>query len=298
MPNEPAKSSPPPPLSPEKQKEETEYLARRLEQCASTLREVPPADQQKLPPGTLLLLVRYLEERILQVLAPGSLSEFRWGGATHRRGSAQEPREGYGQVAAFYDEVLGGRFGMEEQLVFEVLGELRGKAILDVGCGTGRFSIPFAERGARVTGVDLSPEMLAQARRRASETNLPLELMDGDAMAVDLGDRRFDVVFSSLAVTHLPELAPFVARMRPHLRSGGRILLSDMHPNAQRMGIPVGMPIEGTYRFIRHHIHPISEYFEAATCAGLTFRRLVEYPKEWVQPLWVLVEIGEPVAVR
>jgi SAM-dependent methyltransferase len=63
--------------------------------------------------------------------------------------------------------------------------------VLDVGCGTGRHAVELALRGMRVTGVDLSPGMLAEARKRAGEAGVPVTWVHADATRFDL-DERFD----------------------------------------------------------------------------------------------------------
>ncbi|CAN1560963.1 SmtA SAM-dependent methyltransferases [Fimbriimonadaceae bacterium] len=66
-----------------------------------------------------------------------------------------------------------------------------GSSVLDVGCGTGRHAREFAKRGYRVTGVDLSPGMLAVAREKADEAGLDIEFVEADAKTFTL-DRVFD----------------------------------------------------------------------------------------------------------
>lgn len=89
-------------------------------------------------------------------------------------------------------------------------GDLAGRRVLDVGCGTGRLAEAFVERGAQVWGVDPSPEMLAQARARLGR-RAGLEL--GRAEALPYRDGRFERAVLSLVVQHvereraLPELA-------------------------------------------------------------------------------------------
>lgn len=79
----------------------------------------------------------------------------------------------------------------EAAFLVEVLSLPAGARILDVGCGTGRHAVELAKRGYRVTGLDISAGMLAQARAAAAAAGVELELVQGDATAFDLG-RRFD----------------------------------------------------------------------------------------------------------
>jgi cyclopropane fatty-acyl-phospholipid synthase-like methyltransferase len=71
------------------------------------------------------------------------------------------------------------------------LGLLSGQSILDIGCGTGRHSLELTRRGYSCTGIDLSADMLAQARRLAEAEGLEVELVQGDASDTRL-DRTFD----------------------------------------------------------------------------------------------------------
>jgi SAM-dependent methyltransferase len=71
------------------------------------------------------------------------------------------------------------------------LGLLPGMAVLDVGCGTGRHAIELARRGLRVTGIDISPGMLAEARRNAEGQGVQVQWIESDAQAFSLPD-EFD----------------------------------------------------------------------------------------------------------
>ncbi len=79
----------------------------------------------------------------------------------------------------------------EVEFLQEVLAIAPGAEVLDIGCGTGRHAVQLARRGFRVTGVDLSPGMLAEAARAAAEAGVEVELIEADATAFDLG-RMFD----------------------------------------------------------------------------------------------------------
>src|SRR5437762_145020 len=75
-------------------------------------------------------------------------------------------RAGYDRWAALYDADPNPLVAIEQPLVAGLLGDVGGLAVLDLGCGTGRHSIPLAAAGAVVTAVDFSEEMLAQARAK------------------------------------------------------------------------------------------------------------------------------------
>jgi SAM-dependent methyltransferase len=106
-------------------------------------------------------------------------------------------------VAAEYDDKRfsgGGRLidRREKRAVLDALEPLDGKRILEIACGTGRFSVAVAERGADVTGLDISGPMLAQGREkaRAADVTDDVEFIRGDASRLPFPDDHFDAVFA------------------------------------------------------------------------------------------------------
>ena len=93
----------------------------------------------------------------------------------------------------------------QAQVIAAFLDPLAGQHILDVGTGTGRGAIALASRGARVTGVDASAEMLAVARRRAQEAGVQVEFVQGDAHGLAYPDRSFDAVTCLRVLMHTPD---------------------------------------------------------------------------------------------
>lgn len=83
------------------------------------------------------------------------------------------------------------------ELVVARAGIEPGMDVLDVACGSGNATLPAARTGARVTGLDLSPELLAIARERAAAQGLDIEWLDGDAEELPFGDASFDRVIST-----------------------------------------------------------------------------------------------------
>ena len=93
----------------------------------------------------------------------------------------------------------------QEQVIADFLEPVAGRQILDVGTGTGRAAIALAARGARVTGVDASAEMLTVARRRAQEHGVDVEFVQGDAHGLGYADRSFDAVVCLRVLMHTPD---------------------------------------------------------------------------------------------
>ncbi len=120
-------------------------------------------------------------------------------------------------------------YGVGVELV-QRLGIGRDETVLDVACGTGNAAIPAAEAGARVTGVDLTPEMLATARRRAASADVEVAWTEGDAEDLPFDDDSFDVVVSTFGCMFAPRhevVADEIARV---LRPGGRLGVASWTP--------------------------------------------------------------------
>jgi len=106
-----------------------------------------------------------------------------------------------------------------------------GDQVVDLGCGTGQLSIPFAERGARVLAVDVSPAMIERLQENARSRSLPG--LDGLAMPIEslsLPAGSVDVVVTSYALHHLRDADKdrLVAAAYHWLRPGGTLLVADM----------------------------------------------------------------------
>lgn len=106
-----------------------------------------------------------------------------------------------------------------------------GQAVLDVGCGTGVVAITAARVGARVTGADLTPELLEQARENASIAGVSVEWHEADAEALPFADRCFDVVLSQFGHMFAPRPDVTTAEMLRVLKPGGTIAFSTWPPD-------------------------------------------------------------------
>jgi SAM-dependent methyltransferase len=105
-----------------------------------------------------------------------------------------------------------------------------GHHVLDVACGTGVVAITGARVGARVTGIDLTPELLERARENARIANLDVDFREGDAEALPFDDATFDVVLSQFGHMFAPRPQVAIAEMLRVLKRGGTIAFATWPP--------------------------------------------------------------------
>lgn len=105
-----------------------------------------------------------------------------------------------------------------------------GMRVLDVACGTGNLAIPLARRGAVVTGVDIAPNLLAQARERAKAEGLEIAFDEGDAEALPYADARFDAVVTMFGAMFAPRPELVASELARVLKPGGLLAMANWNP--------------------------------------------------------------------
>jgi SAM-dependent methyltransferase len=206
--------------------------------------------------------------------------------------------------SAFYDVAgfLAGRDPLN-RIETEELGDVAGKRFLHLQCHFGIDTLGWARRGARVTGVDLSPEAIATAQRLAAEAGLEATFLESDIYALDeqsLG--TFDIVHTSYGVlSWLPDLDRWAAVVARHVAPGGLFHLVENHPFTMMLGddgVAIRYPYLATGRPMRFESeasyatpieggplaeynwpHGIGETVTALIGAGLRIEWLREYPR-------------------
>lgn len=116
----------------------------------------------------------------------------------------------------------------QARVLTEFIGEIKDQSVLDVGTGTGRAAMLMARRGARVTAVDASHQMLSIAQRRAIAENVPVTFAPGDAHQLVFDDRAFDVAISLRVLMHAVDWPRAVAEL---CRVADRLVILD-YPSA------------------------------------------------------------------
>jgi ubiquinone/menaquinone biosynthesis C-methylase UbiE len=106
-----------------------------------------------------------------------------------------------------------------------------GTRVLDAACGTGNLSIPAARKGAIVTGLDLAPNLLEQARARAEAEGLEIQFDEGDVENLPYADAEFDAVVSMYGAMFAPRPDVTAAELKRVCRPGGFIAMGNWVPD-------------------------------------------------------------------
>lgn len=181
--------------------------------------------------------------------------------------------DGYAEWAAGYDQPGNPILQLEGPFTQELFSALQRGSAVDAACGTGRQSAVLAALGHDVVGVDGTPAMLEEARRRVPEAEFRLGLL----AELPVDDESMDLAVCSLALTHLEDPAPAFAELARVVRPGGRIVTSDVHPLLVSLGSQAAYRVdEEVAGFVVNNVHFPSVYLRAFRSTGLEVRECHE----------------------
>lgn len=173
----------------------------------------------------------------------------------------------------------------ERPAMIALAGDVRGRRILDAGCGSGPLSAALRERGAEMSGFDGSPAMIELARRRLGDA-VPLEVADL-AEPLPYDDDSFDDVVASLVLHYLEDWSGPLAELRRVLKPGGRLIVSVNHPTVYMVNYPqedyfVTRRFSEKYEFagqtgtLTYWHRPLHAITDAVVAAGFRITALAE----------------------
>ena len=171
-------------------------------------------------------------------------------------------------------------------------GTVDGQQVLDVGCGEGRFCRLLGERGARTTGLDPTPGLLAEARRRHTAGSY----VQGWAESLPFANASFHLVVSYLSLLDIAGFRPAIAEMARVLRTGGQLLIANMNSFATTrepawhtdwLGRKLHVAVDNYFQERAQHLEwdglsiinwhrPFEAYLGALLAAGLRLDAFVE----------------------
>jgi SAM-dependent methyltransferase len=142
--------------------------------------------------------------------------------AFHDRWAAVIDVEGI-QVADYFEACT----APENRFILRQLGDVSGKALLDLGCGAGENSVYFAMKGANCVAADYSLGMVEVALKLAEQNGVQVKGHVVNAMDIDFPDNTFDVVYASNLLHHIPDPKLAIAEMHRVLKPGGKACFWD-----------------------------------------------------------------------
>jgi len=137
--------------------------------------------------------------------------------------------EGYDLWASTYDEDHNPLIVLEENVTLGLIGDVRKKRVLDVGCGTGRYCELLARKGADVVGIDPSARMLECAKKKITR-GCRFEVHLGRIEEACFPSSHFDVAVSALTLGQVLDLEPVIRELSRIIKSRGQLIVSSMHP--------------------------------------------------------------------
>lgn len=195
---------------------------------------------------------------------------------------------------------------IERPVVERLVGEVAGARVLELGCGSGPYSVWLAERGAQVVGLDLSQTMISLAQERTRERNVSADFRVADIRdPLPFGEGEFDLIVTATALHYVEDLGATMKEAARVLKPGARLVASVLHPMSTALfplsdsedvegpdpweGWYFGSPIrcietpwlafgdvakEGRRIFCHHHT--IADYFGAISSAGFAITEMLE----------------------
>lgn len=173
-----------------------------------------------------------------------------------RRVKKLSPLEGYNLWAESYHEEANPIKKLSDEFILESLPELSGKLLLDAGCGTGRFCMTAVEQRALIVkGIDLSPAMIAEAKKNCPTGRF--ECADLSTAALE----RYDVIICGLVLGHIDNFEPVLNKLINALNPKGHLILTDFHPYQTIMKAKRTFSHDKKTFEIEHTLHALDEYF-------------------------------------
>jgi ubiquinone/menaquinone biosynthesis C-methylase UbiE len=187
-----------------------------------------------------------------------------------------DTQQAYNQWASQYDTNKNRTRDLEALALRQTLSPISFNKVLEIGCGTGKNTVWFAEKVQQVTAVDLSVEMLAKAKEKVKADNVEFKRAD---ITTDWNftNGHYDLVGFSLVLEHIENLDPVFKQVAKALHTGGHVYVGELHPFKQYAGTKARFETEEGLQVVPCFNHHVSDFINAARNNGLAIVNLQEY---------------------
>ena len=183
--------------------------------------------------------------------------------------------------------------GLERRLMLELIGDVSGKRVLEVGCGDGALAVELARRDADMTAIDVSERMIAAAKERAADARVKLSLHVGPAEALPFEAGQFDLVVAQTILCFVRDGSPAFGEIARVLRPGGKLVIGELGRWSSWAAERRVRAWLGSALWRRGHFRSPRDLTRLAAGAGLVpgpVRGAVYYPRlglvaRWMRPL-------------
>ena len=182
--------------------------------------------------------------------------------------------EGHRVWSATYDSDPNPLLSLEFRMTAHLLGDLRGRRFVDIACGTGRWLMEARRRGANAVGVDLCREMLLMGAEKPGSEG---RLAEADMRCLPLRDGCADMLMCAFSLGYISGLEGAMTQLARVARPGGRLILTDVHPEGIRRGWTRSFRCGEHIYELQNHAHSERQWIKAGHRAGLTL-------EQWIEP--------------
>lgn len=185
-------------------------------------------------------------------------------------------QEAYNNWASQYDTNINKTRDLEGKALRTVLSGISFESCLEIGCGTGKNTVWFAEKAGQITSVDLSEEMLAKAKEKITSDKVQFVQAD---ITTDWRFRNqlYDLVSFSLVLEHIETLEHIFKETAAALKPGGHVYIGELHPFKQYAGSKARFETAEGVQVVDCFNHHITDFIQAAQKNGLTLVEINEY---------------------
>ena len=185
-------------------------------------------------------------------------------------------QEAYNNWASQYDTNINKTRDLEGKALRTVLSGISFESCLEIGCGTGKNTVWFAEKAGQITSVDLSEEMLAKAKEKITTDKVQFVQADITSSWA-FRNQLYDLVSFSLVLEHIENLDHIFKETAAALKPGGHVYIGELHPFKQYAGSKARFETAEGVQVVDCFNHHITDFIQAAKNNGLSLTGINEY---------------------